>query len=49
LRLYARYQEGYSWTVKVIDDTDMAFLLDQLCVLEKIEAAKDTAYIEDVL
>jgi hypothetical protein len=35
--------------VREIDDTDMAFLLDQLCVLERVEAAKDLANIEDVL
>jgi hypothetical protein len=49
LRLYARFQEGYYWTVKEIDETEIDFLLDQLCVLEKMEATKDTAYIDDVL
>ena len=49
LRLYARYQEAYGWTVREIDETDMGFLLDQLCVLERIEASKDEAYIDDIL
>jgi hypothetical protein len=49
LQLYAKYQDGYGWTVREIDDTDLAFLLDQLCVLERVETAKDMANIEDVL
>ncbi len=49
LRLYAKYQEAYGWTVREIDETDMCFLLDQLCVLERIEAGKEEAYIDDIL
>jgi len=49
LQLYVKYQADYGWTVKEIDETDMAFLLDQLCVLEKIEAGKDLTYIDDIL
>ena len=49
LRLYAKYQEAYGWTEREIDETDMGFLLDQLCVLERIEAGKDEAYIDDIL
>jgi hypothetical protein len=47
--LYAKYQAEYGWTVKEIDETDMGFLLDQLCVLERIEAEKDMKYIDDIL
>ena len=47
--MYARYQDGYGWTIKEIDETDLSILLDQLCVLEKIEAGKNLANIEDVL
>ncbi len=49
MSLYAKFQDGYGWTVKEIDETDLAFLLDQLCVMEKIEAGKNMANIEDVL
>lgn len=49
LSLYAKYQDGYGWTIKEIDETDLSVLLDQLCVLDKVENGKNTAYIDDIV
>ena len=49
LRYYERLQESYGWTMQEVDATDIAFLLDQLCVIALVSAAGKQKYIDDVM
>ncbi len=44
---YHRLQERYGWTIEEVDRADMAFVLDQLLVIDKAE--NPPVYIEDVV
>ena len=47
LLFYHRLQERYGWTIEEVDKADMAFVLDQLLVIDKAE--NPPVYIEDVV
>lgn len=47
LLYYGRLQEAYGWTMKEVDEHDVAFLLDQLLVTCLQEGSRK--YIDDVM
>ena len=49
LRYYERLQESYGWTMQEVDATEIAFLLDQLGVIAKVNRGDGQKYIDDVM
>ena len=49
LLYYERLQQAYGWTVWEIDEHEIAFLLDQLIVLDMMDGQKNRKFIDDVM
>ena len=49
LLYYERLQQAYGWTMREIDEHEIAYLLDQLVVAALMDGEKSKKYIDDVM
>lgn len=49
LLYYERLQQAYGWTMREIDNHEIAYLLDQFIVVALMDGESHKKYIDDVL
>ncbi|MBR3457466.1 MAG: hypothetical protein IKH16_04845 [Selenomonadaceae bacterium] len=49
LLYYEKLQNAYGWTAEEVDGHEIAFLLDQLVVLDLVQEKPGKKYIDDVM